>query len=210
MICVWDLIQNDPTGSGLRNGWGLHKIRLALSRWLCGWVMDAGGWHYCSLYLYVSVSIILIIKRKRKLKRRAGEKKQSLDKTRECPRQLKKEGGSVHYRERYKWPTSCFPARPFLCCFSHGLHSSTGHFADTPCLFLILRTALWGSILLLYSFYMGHLDRGNHRGSWAPEKPWSDRAWWLQDSPWHPPAALCSAALLGPASSLTLSSPQTS
>lgn len=31
MTCVRDLIQNDPTAPGVRHGWGVHKIRLAVS-----------------------------------------------------------------------------------------------------------------------------------------------------------------------------------
>lgn len=31
MICVWDLIQKDPTALGVKHGWGVHKIRLAVS-----------------------------------------------------------------------------------------------------------------------------------------------------------------------------------
>lgn len=61
---------------------------------------------------------------------------------------------------------------PFLSCFLHGLYSRAGHFADTVYLFIILRTALRGSSLLPYAFYVeGHLKRGSHGGNRAPEKP---------------------------------------
>lgn len=30
IICVWDLIQNGPTELEVRNGWDVHKIRLAM------------------------------------------------------------------------------------------------------------------------------------------------------------------------------------
>lgn len=41
-------------------------------------------------------------------------------------------------------------ARPFLSCFLHGLYF--WHLADTLSMLRILRTAPWGSLLLLYSF----------------------------------------------------------
>lgn len=68
MIYVWDLIQNDPTESGTRNGWSLSKIRSALSQGLCGpgdgcLGMQVGVGNYYPLYLSVYISIILIIKR---------------------------------------------------------------------------------------------------------------------------------------------------
>lgn len=31
MICVQDLIQNDSMALGVGHGWGVHKIRLAVS-----------------------------------------------------------------------------------------------------------------------------------------------------------------------------------
>lgn len=67
---------------------------------------------------------------------------------------------------------------PFLSCFLHGLYSGAGQFADTVYLFIILRTALTGSLLLLYSLYMeDHLHQGSHRGNGAPEKQRSNRGW---------------------------------
>lgn len=67
---------------------------------------------------------------------------------------------------------------PFVSYFLHGLYSSTGHFADTFYLFLVLRAALRSCLLPLYSFYMkSHLDQGSHGGNRAPEEQRSNRGW---------------------------------
>lgn len=59
---------------------------------------------------------------------------------------------------------------PFLSCFLHGLYSRARHFADTVYLFIILRTALRGSLLLRYASYVeGHLNWGSHERDRAPE-----------------------------------------
>lgn len=31
MMYAWNVIQKHPTGLGVRNGWGVHKIRLVTS-----------------------------------------------------------------------------------------------------------------------------------------------------------------------------------
>lgn len=125
------------------------------------------------------------------------------------PRWLEKEDG-VSTLLWSIWMTCLMLPRPELSClyipfvsyFLHGLYSSTGHFADTFYLFLVLRAALRSCLLPLYSFYMkSHLDQGSHGGNRAPEEQRSNRGWVTSNKALTavPLAAAGSAALEEPA-----------
>lgn len=123
MIYVWDLIQNDPTESGTKNGWSLSKIRSALSQGLCGpgdgcLGMQVGGGKL--LFSLLECIYKYYFNNKKKLKKRAGEKEAKEAELRQNLRvsQVEKEDGQHSPVNHIHAPPHAVQPRPCSCCVS--------------------------------------------------------------------------------------------